>query len=44
MCAKALAELADAKERGYYSIGRAAELLGRHGEDDSPLRIVGADP
>jgi MerR family copper efflux transcriptional regulator len=28
MCAKALAELADAKERGYYSIGRAAELSG----------------
>jgi MerR family copper efflux transcriptional regulator len=28
MCAKAVAELADAKERGYYSIGRAAELSG----------------
>jgi Cu(I)-responsive transcriptional regulator len=28
MCAKALTELADAKERGYYSIGRAAELSG----------------
>jgi Cu(I)-responsive transcriptional regulator len=28
MRAKALAELADAKERGYYSIGRAAELSG----------------
>lgn len=28
MCAKALTELADANERGYYSIGRAAELSG----------------
>ena len=28
MCAKALAEFAGAKERGYYSIGRAAELSG----------------
>lgn len=28
MCAKALTELADAKQRGYYSIGRAAELSG----------------
>lgn len=28
MCAKAVAELADAKERGYYSIGPAAELSG----------------
>jgi Cu(I)-responsive transcriptional regulator len=28
MCAKALVELAEAKEQGYYSIGRAAELSG----------------
>lgn len=28
MCAKAIAELADAKGQGYYSIGRAAELSG----------------
>jgi Cu(I)-responsive transcriptional regulator len=28
MCAKASVELAEAKEQGYYSIGRAAELSG----------------
>jgi len=28
MCAKALTGLADAKEQGYYTIGRAAELSG----------------
>lgn len=28
MCAKAAVELAEAKEQGYYSIGRAAELSG----------------